>query len=81
MSKRSKEFHKEWRIKTYGAQVERIIAELEDDLKEHGWNIPCQAYHYLCFALIVKLFYGLPEAFKKAIIEYFVKKSADNQKD
>ncbi len=79
MSERSREFLKEWRLKTYGAQAEKIIADIKTDLEEHDWKIPCRAYHYLCSALIVKLFYSLPEVFKKAIIEHLTKRLADSQ--
>ncbi|HEW79043.1 MAG TPA: hypothetical protein ENH34_03620 [Phycisphaerales bacterium] len=76
MSQRSQEFLTKWRIKTHGVRAEKIIAELENDLKENGWNIPCRAYDYLRSALIVKLFYGLPEVFRKKLVEHLAKKSA-----
>ena len=74
-SKRAEDFLKKRRIKTHGAHADRIIADLESNLKENGWNIPCRAYDYLRSALIVKLFYGLPEVFKKKLVEHLVKKS------
>ena len=80
MSKRSNEYLKQWRIKTHGAHADRIIADLENNLKQNSWNIPCKAYHYLCSALIVKLFSSLPDVFKKKLVEHLAEKTADNKK-
>jgi len=77
MSKRVQEFLTKHRVRKYGVHAENIIADLEDNLKSKGWNIPCKAYDFLKSALIIKLFYGLPEVFQNKIVEHLNKKSVD----